>query len=386
MPLEHRSAHSPRRRVLHIVWDFSQGGLERFVRELSLSLSGDSFDVHVLSLGQLGDMAAGLEGKVTLHTAPDAGRLSLFRPTALAAQIQRLNPAVVHSHSGVWYKSSRAARLAGIRRIVHTDHGREPGESWLDVALERAAARRTDVVTVVAPWLADYSARRLRIPSSKIKLIPNGVDPSRFSPSRSSTRPGSVPFESSIIGAVGRLVPIKDFDTMLVAFQRLRLGDPSMTSVHLVIIGDGPCRAALQAKAESLGLGRSVTFAGWDRDVERYLPWFDIFSLSSRSEGTSISLLEAMSAGVCPIVTAVGGNPDVLGPELQHRLVPSGDATALAAAWADALRHPRKRAEDAVSARNRVKSSFSWDATVRAYRDIYNALCATESQVPEQPA
>src|SRR5438093_10224690 len=81
----------------------------------------------------------------------------------------------------------------------------------------------------------------------------------------------------------------------------------------------------------------AVRLFGWRDDVERLLTGFDVFTLASRSEGTSVSLLEAMSAGVCPVVTDVGGNRSVLGSELHHRLVPSGDPEALAAAWVAAL-------------------------------------------------
>jgi len=98
---------------------------------------------------------------------------------------------------------------------------------------------------------------------------------------------------------------------------------------------------------------------------------FDVFTLSSWSEGTSLGLLEAMSCGVCPVVTAVGGSPAALGDRLQHRLVPPGDATALAAAWRDALRDCDRRAVDAAAARERVAGAFDLDALVREYERIY---------------
>lgn len=98
---------------------------------------------------------------------------------------------------------------------------------------------------------------------------------------------------------------------------------------------------------------------------------FTIFTQSSRSEGTSISLLEAMSAGLCPVVTDVGGNAYVLGPALRHRLVPSESPKALAAAWNNALREPRRRAEDAAAARRRIESEFALPVMVRAYENLY---------------
>ena len=101
------------------------------------------------------------------------------------------------------------------------------------------------------------------------------------------------------------------------------------------------------------------------------LPVLSIFTMGSRSEGTSVSLLEAMSAGLCPVVTNVGGNAAVLGPALQHRLVPPVNPAALAAAWTDALTDDARRAADARAAREGVLAEFSVGAMVRGYAGIY---------------
>jgi glycosyltransferase involved in cell wall biosynthesis len=93
--------------------------------------------------------------------------------------------------------------------------------------------------------------------------------------------------------------------------------------------------------------------------------------MSSHSEGTSISLLESMSAELCPIVTDVGGNGAVLGPALAHGLVPPRQPVALAAAWSAALRDNQRRERDGQSARARVLEAFTLDAMVRAYEYLY---------------
>ncbi len=99
-----------------------------------------------------------------------------------------------------------------------------------------------------------------------------------------------------------------------------------------------------------------------------------IFTMSSRSEGTSVSLLEAMAAGLCPVVTDVGGNAAVLGEELRHRLVPPEAPEALAAAWRAALNDPACRAADARAARRRVEARFGVDVMVRQYETTYEGL------------
>ena len=118
--------------------------------------------------------------------------------------------------------------------------------------------------------------------------------------------------------------------------------------------GDGSERTALEESAGHLGRHvRGLHLIGWRDDIHDLHRAFCLFTMSSRSEGTSVSLLEAMSAGLCPVVTDVGGNAAVLGRELAHRLVPGQDPAALADAWMDALTdegqvpHGRRRGAEA---------------------------------------
>jgi glycosyltransferase involved in cell wall biosynthesis len=114
-------------------------------------------------------------------------------------------------------------------------------------------------------------------------------------------------------------------------------------------------------------LGAHVRLLGWRDDIHALHAAFTLFTMSSHSEGTSISLLEAMSAGLCPVVTDVGGNRAVVGDELAHRLVPREDPAALAAAWCDALVDRERRMADSDCARQRVERCFDLQAMVRRY-------------------
>jgi glycosyltransferase involved in cell wall biosynthesis len=117
----------------------------------------------------------------------------------------------------------------------------------------------------------------------------------------------------------------------------------------------------------------AVRLLGWRDDVHELHASFTLFTMSSRSEGTSISLLEAMSAGLCPVVTDVGGNAAVLGPELYHRLVSSENPAELAEAWRGALLDPAGRSADGIIARARIETEFGIDTMVRAYEALYMA-------------
>ncbi|HEY9225604.1 MAG TPA: glycosyltransferase, partial [Gemmatimonadaceae bacterium] len=144
----------------------------------------------------------------------------------------------------------------------------------------------------------------------------------------------------------------------------------------LVLAGDGPERDHIAQLEAKWNLGGAVHCVGWIGQTVDLYPLFDVFTLSSRSEGTSIALLEAMSCGVCPVVTAVGGNPAVLGPDLGGLLVPSGDAPTLAKRWRDVLATPSVLEAHRAAARQRVIDQFSLAAMVSRHEALYAKLAS----------
>lgn len=351
--------------------------MERLLADIVRRVDQDRFDNHVLALQYLGRFAEGLSGIATLHVAEPLRRLSMLRPSSLVRQIARIAPDVVHTHSGVWYKASLAARHARVPFVVHTEHGRQSPDPWHARLLDRAASRRTDLVVAVSDALARQLAATVVSGRCRIKVVCNGVDTDLFRPRRDSgalrKELGLSP-DTPIIGSVGRLEQIKGYDVMIDAFAKLRAVQTSAPPAVLVLGGEGSERSRLEAIAAFRGVSRAVYFLGWRDDIHDLHTAFTIFTLASRSEGTSISLLEAMSAGLCPVVTDVGGNRAILGESLCHRLVPSGSADALAAAWHDALTVPIRRQADGAAARSRVQESFRLDAMVREYEDVYQGV------------
>lgn len=366
-------AASRRLRVLHLVDNLNYGGMERIIAELVRRADRGRFEIHVMGLTYLGHFAEELADIAALHVASPMSRFSIVRPTSLARDIGAIAPDVVHIHSGVWFKSARAAAIAGVPRRVYTDHGRQHPDPWVYRALDRHASAKTDTIVAVSEPLRNHLATFV-VAAERLTVVPNGVDTVRYAP---RTRDGSVRRElgigpeAAMLGSVGRLEPVKGYDVMLEAFARLLASAPASPRAALVLIGDGSERARLEADARRLGIAAHVHFLGWRSDIERHLADFDLFTMSSHSEGTSVSLLEAMSSGLCPVVTHVGGNAVVLGSELAHRLVPPRDPAALAGAWASAIDDPQKRQRDAAAARRRVLDDFSLDAMVQAYERIY---------------
>lgn len=374
------TGHVPRpMRILHVIQNLNYGGMEKLMADLVRRIDHDRFESHVLALKYLGRYSREMESHATLHVGPPMSRLSLLRPQALARQLAALRPDLVHSHSGVWYKTARAARMAGVCRMVHTEHGQQP-EGWVPRFLDRRAAGLTDTIVAVSRPLRAFMARRLDWPEERIDVVTNGVDTEVFRPRPSN---GAIRSELGlgpgrpIVGSIGRLEPVKGYETVLEAFSLLLREERDRGAV-LVIAGEGSARPELEALIDRLGLKGRVSLLGWRDDATQLYASFDCFVLGSWSEGTSVSLLEAMASGLAPVVTAVGGNPDVLGSELAAQAVPPGDASALANGIAQVIDREAARRIGQL-ARRRVEGAFSLDAMVRRYERLYEAAWVSPS-------
>lgn len=363
-------------RVLHIVQNLNYGGMERVMNDLLLGLDRRRFTPEVLVLQYVGRFGSGLEeAGIPVRIASPMSRASLLRPASLAADIRERRADVVHVHSGVWLKAARAARLAGVPRVVYTEHGRAHPDPWVARTLDGIAARFTDAVVAVSAPVGEHLVARVGVPRQKLHVVPNGVDLARLGTLVDDgrlRRDLGIPADRPVLGSIGRLEPVKGYDVMLHALAALRDRVGASALPALVIAGDGSERERLAALSASLRLESDVYLLGWRDDLAQLHGASTLFTMSSHSEGTSISLLEAMAAGLCPVVTAVGGNADVLGAALRHRLVPAAQPEALAAAWAEALANPDGRARDAATARVRVRSGYSVEAMVQHYEAIYS--------------
>ena len=370
-----------RTRVLHIVQSLNYGGMERVMSDLALGCDQDRFETHILCLTYLGRFSKGLEDVAHLHVARPMSRLSMLMPTSLSNDIAQIKPDVVHTHSGVWYKGSLAARSAGVPWIIHTEHGRREPDGIQHRLIDGIAARRTDAIVAVSTRLARDLPTTIRAPSTRVVCIPNGIDTETYRPRSDSgdvRRELGIPLDAPVIGSIGRLESIKTYDVMIRAFAEFVRTDAGRDAA-LVIAGDGSEKERLEKLIDDLGIRSRVYLLGWRDDIHSLFSAFSIFTLSSRSEGTSISLLEAMSSGLAPIVTDVGGNAAVLGPSLAHCLVTAGEPSALAAAWGKMLASSELHEKTRKLARERVLSGFSVDRMIRAYESLYERRRPDES-------
>jgi glycosyltransferase involved in cell wall biosynthesis len=299
----------------------------------------------------------------------------------------RWTPDVVHTHTA---KAGTLGRIAALvynttarrsRRcaVIHTFHGHVlegyfgPLGSAVVRAVERTLARITNRIVTISVRQQDDITRRFAIaPPGKVAIVPLGLElgPLLALDARSGrTRTGPTgKSDEVIVGYVGRLVPIKDLDTLVrgVALARERL-----PQIRLVIAGDGDERRALEARVTELGLEGRVDFLGWRSDLAALYQTMDVFVLTSINEGTPVSLIEAMAAGVPVVASSVGGVPDVVEDGVTGVLVPPRQPEAVAAAIVSAVTQPERAWVMAARARRSVRDRFDSARLVQETEAMY---------------
>jgi glycosyltransferase involved in cell wall biosynthesis len=207
----------------------------------------------------------------------------------------------------------------------------------------------------------------------EVGVIYNGidVDPAPDSSERAAVRQDLGVSEAQlVVGTIGRLDPVKDFATLLDAVARLAT---TALPVALAIVGDGDARAELEAQSASLGIADRVRFLGHREDARRWLAGCDVYANSSISEGVSLTILEAMAAGLPVVATAVGGTPEVVTEDCGV-LVPARHPEALADAIYELGESAGRRRQLGTAGRARVEAHFTLDRMVESYRRVYEEV------------
>jgi len=314
-------------RIVHVVLSLDVGGQERLILSLSRELAARGHDVRVLSLTPGGALRPQFAGIPTFDVPhPGGTRPSTWAKVARA--LVGIAADVVHTHNAapLIYAAS-AARLAGVRHVVHTKHGSNTypkGALWL----ARAGARAVTAFVAVSDETAVTARRDERPAASKLRVVPNGIPLAQFAKDVAAGRRVreelGIAADAVVIGTVGRLVSEKDYPLLV------RAAAPLLSSkLRLVLVGEGPTRGEIEAAIPKAAMP-FVTLTGLRSDVPRVMSAFDVFCLSSRTEGLPLVVPEAMACGLPVVATRVGGLPGIV-PDEVGRLVDHGDEGALRA-------------------------------------------------------
>jgi glycosyltransferase involved in cell wall biosynthesis len=358
---------------MHVLAPASYGGLERVVQLLAAGQRARGDDVHVMALL---DQRAAEPSLIAALRSDGVNVLPVaLPPRAYLAQLRlmrqacsRLRPDVLHSHGYLTDVLAAVSARSIETPLVATVHGFTSGD-WknrLYEWMQCRAYRRFDAVVAVSRRLADDLAKR-GVPANRLHSVPNAwADTDPPLAVQLARRTMDVPDGVFSIGWIGRVSHEKGLDVLIEALPAL-----GEFPWRLTVLGDGRERAPLERRVKELGLDSHVMWRGVVPEASSMVRAFDLFVISSRTEGTPMTLFEAMSGEVPLVVTSVGGIPDVVTPA-EAVLVPPQDPQALTSAIR-AVHDDRSSALKRASAARARLRDFAFQPWLERYDDIYNS-------------
>jgi glycosyltransferase involved in cell wall biosynthesis len=362
---------SPPLKVALLIATLDQAGAEKQLALLARGLPRDQFEVDVIALVRGGHYADELRAAgIRVHVLGKRWKLDPRTLLALRALLKRLAPDVVHS----WMFTANAyARLVGDGRatppIIVAERGPDDWKSAWQHWVDRCLIARTSMLIVNAAEVARQAASR-GFPADRVRVVANGLAVPGAARDTIAIDPRIRP-TSRVVGYVGRLAAGKRVEDLIAAAALLRAQFPDLV---LVLIGDGPERAALERGVAERGLSDLVCFVGHRADAADLMPRLDAFWLASENEGMSNSLMEAMAAGTPVVVSDIPGNRDLVEDGVTGCAVPLGDPRAFAAATERLWRDPARTAAMTTAATERIARAFAVERMVERYASLYREV------------
>jgi glycosyltransferase involved in cell wall biosynthesis len=362
--------------LLHVFPNFIPNGTE--LRSIALmDAFGGEFRHSVLSMNGRLSAAERLPPEVEvklLPSPPKAGSLATAR--RLRRLLAEERPDLVLTYAWGAFDMLLATRSAGFRRTIHHEEGFNEDEA-ASFKRRRVLARRFVLpgahrIIVASRCMRSIATGLWKLPADKIRLIPNGISLDRFVPSGGGGDPGlrarvGIPEDATVVGTVGSLRPVKNFARLLAAC--------AMTpDLHVLMVGDGEDRPALERRAAAPDLAGRVHFAGYQADPAPFYRAMDLFALSSDSEQMPLCLIEAMASGLPVAATDVGDVRFMLPAEQSPFVVPvngAGTAAALGSRIVALARDPEARRDLGRLNRRRAEDRFAFEAMCAAHREVY---------------
>ena len=298
--------------------------------------------------------------------------------------LRSLQPNIVHTRNIGTLECALIARLAGVKLLVHGEHGRDSLDLhgtnikyiWLRRFMQSIVKQFITVSKDLRSWLVDS----VNIPADKVAQIYNGVDENRFSPARAGRMRDTLRAEQGwqgcfVLGTVGQMRAEKDTLNLVRAFIILIEQHPHLRDdARLVLVGDGPLRLEVEQLLAQHNLQSLCWLCGEIDDIPAVLGMLDLFVLPSKAEGIANTILEAMASGLPILATDVGGNGELVQVGNTGMLVPAEDAQALADGMCFYIEHQDQAKLHGQHGRARIEAEFSLAKMVQRYQSVYDQL------------
>jgi glycosyltransferase involved in cell wall biosynthesis len=368
--------------ILHVTYDMRIGGTEQVIKNLIENLPREKFNCSIFCIeGTIGPWGKQLQDRgieIAGHIRKPGFDTALIRSLRTHINSRRID--VVHCHQYTPYVYGFFAALFTRAKVIFTEHGRfyPDTSSWKRRLINPFLSRFTDAITAISKAtrqaLVDYES----IQAKRIKVIYNGIADLAAKPIvyplELEQRLRNWPHQQKplVFGTIARLDSIKNQAMMLHAFGRVLAHHANSL---LLIVGDGPERENLTSLASELSITDNVIFTGYIESPLNLLRQIDVYLLSSLSEGTSMTLLEAMGLSKPCIVTDAGGNAEVIQDGENGIVTKNDDVCDFANAMEKLIQNPGQRDAMATKARHRYLDYFTAELMCRSYEEIYAEVC-----------
>lgn len=367
-------------KVMHVTYDMRIGGTEMVIKNLIEGFANRSAEMSIFCiespLGPWGEMLK--ENGIMITTHPRQPGFDKALIGAIRAHIRSHEIDIIHCHQYTpWIYGVIAA--AGLKtKVIFTEHGRFYPDfgTWKRKLVNPVLQRFTDSMTAISAATKQALITHENLSRKCISVIYNGIEalPPADQQSLGHLREQlNIAPDTLVLGTIARFDPIKNHLMMLSAFNDCL--NKGLQAV-LIIVGDGEMRPAIEQRIAELGIADSVRLTGYQPQPAQYLCLMDIFLLSSFSEGTSMTLLEAMSVGKPCVVTDAGGNKEVIANDENGLVVDNDDQAAFTQAIMAIANDEQQYQRFSIDAKNRFSARFSVKAMCDAFDTIYQRLAS----------
>lgn len=371
-------------KILHVTYDMRIGGTEQVIKNLIQGSDKSIFEMSILCIeSPLGPFANELlEQGINISALSRQPGFDTKLITQIRHYIKENKIDIVHCHQYTPYIYGLFGSFFTNAKVIFTEHGRfyPDSSSWkrklLNPLLNIFTAATTAISAATKQALSEFE----NIPTNKIQIVYNGIFGLKDDKDKTKLLSKELAFSEQVpcIGTIARLDPIKNHSMMLKAFKKAL--DTGLTC-KLLLVGDGEEMPNIVKLVAALKLEKHVVLTGYEPKPQNHLALMDIYLLPSLSEGTSMTLLEAMSMGKPCIVTHAGGNPEIVLDEITGLVTPNDDENAYAAAIVRLINDVQLQHKFGKAGKERFNQEFSIPNMAIAYKAIY-LKCLPKNKQP----
>ena len=363
------------KKVAHVTFDMRIGGAEQVILNLVKNTDHSLYDISILCLDRpIGPFGISLQNngtKVVSFARRPGFDIELIRTLRRYVLSHCID--ILHCHQYSPYVYGVLAAMGTKCRVIFTEHGRfHPDQRKLKrILINPLLSRITDHITAISMATKNALVRYENFPPGKIRVIYNGIDDTRYRllPDPNFKESLGLPASGFILGTVARLDSIKNQALMI---RGLRTVLQTCPDTYLLLVGDGPERERLEKLAADLQLSSHILFTGFRQDTHHFYKIMDIFLLTSFSEGTAMTLLEAMASSLPCIATGVGGNPEIVQDRETGVIIANDNEDALAQSILALHENKDQLRNLGLAGRRRFEEHFTVRKMVGEYQKIYD--------------